>query len=122
MTGNVYFTQYLRPNGRKKLLTIELPAPVVTKADFILSHGFKFEAEVLIPGQISFTVSDEDGDYFFKICDNGPGVKAAVEYLIMSFDVPTALEQRRQNRDSEPNLLHLDSWESILPDSMPLRR
>lgn len=99
MTGRVYFTQYLRPDGRATPVAIELPSPVVTKADFILRHGFKFEVEVLTTGQVSFTVSDEDGDYAFKICENGPGVKAAVEHLIMSFDVPTALEQRAQNND-----------------------
>lgn len=94
-TGNVYFIQYLRPSGTPTPVAIEMPAPVVTKADFIRSHGFRFEAEVLTTGQVSFTVSDEDGDYAFEICDNRPGVKAAVEYLIMGFDVAAGIAQRK---------------------------
>lgn len=93
----IYFTQYLRPNGRKQIVAIDRPAHVVSKADFIKSHGFRFEIEELMTGQVSMTISDDDGDYAIRTCANGPDVPVNVDLLILEFDIPKALKHRASN-------------------------
>ncbi|QIG73291.1 hypothetical protein EVC02_070 [Rhizobium phage RHph_N17] len=95
---NIYFTQYLRPNGRKEIVQIDRPDAVVKKADNISSHGFRFECEVLTTGDISLTISDEWGDYAFELCPNGPAVPTSVDKLILEFDVARALTAREINK------------------------
>ncbi|AGC35744.1 hypothetical protein ACP46_gp59 [Rhizobium phage RHEph06] len=95
---NVYFTQYLRPDGRKQIISIDRPAHVVAKADHILSHGFRFECEELTTGEVSLTISDDWGDYAFELCANGPAVPASVDKLILEFDVARALTARAINK------------------------
>jgi hypothetical protein len=87
------FTQYLRPDGRPKSIVIERPEPVAEKAKRILDAGFRFECEVLSTGDVSFAVSDDDGDHAFEICRNGPDVLAAVDRLILGFDPVKAASQ-----------------------------
>ena len=95
MNNRVYFIQYLRPNGRRTRTFIECPPPVVTKADFILRHKFRFEIEQLTTGQIHMTISDEHADYAYAICNNNEEVPANVNHMILSFDVPKALKHRK---------------------------
>lgn len=94
MTRSIPFIQYLRPNGRKQAVSIERSAHVVTRADFIRDHGFRFEIEELMTGQVHMTISDDNGDYSSKICDNGPDVPATVDAMILNFDVPAAIKRR----------------------------
>jgi len=95
---NIYFTQYLRPNGRKQPVSIDRPGPVVARADHIVSHGFRFECEELHNGMVSLTISDDYGDYAFELCPNGPGVPESVDKLIIGFDVAQALSIRKINK------------------------
>lgn len=94
----IYFTQYLRPDGRKQIISIDRPAMVVAKADHILSHGFVFEAEVLTTEQVSLTISDAWGDYAFQLAPNDPAVPSSVGKLILEFDVARALAARKINQ------------------------
>jgi hypothetical protein len=90
----VPFVQYLRPNGRKMMTHIERPLAVANKALDILAAGFVLESEVLMTGDASFSIGDDDGDYAIEICKNGPDVLAAVDRLIMDFDIKAALIDR----------------------------
>lgn len=72
---------------------------MVARADFILRHGFRFECEQLTTGDVSLTISDDDGDYAFQVVPNGSDVPGAVDRLVLEFDVPAALKQRKENRD-----------------------
>lgn len=90
----IVFIQYLRPNGRKQFVQIERPDPVVVKADFIRLHGFRFEIEELMTGQVSMTISDDDNDYAICVCDNGPEVPKSVDDLILEFNVAAAIKQK----------------------------
>ena len=93
---NIYFTQFLRPDGRKVPVSIDRPPHIVTAADFIRSHGFKFEIEELSTGHASMTISDEHDDYHRKICVNGPAVPATVDELVTTFDLAAALKRRKE--------------------------
>ena len=95
---NIYFTQFLRPNGRKQTIMIDRPDPVVTKADSIAGHGFRFEREELHGTTVSLTISDDWGDYAFQLTPNGPGIPDAVDTLILEFDVAQALKARKINQ------------------------
>lgn len=95
---NVLFTQYLRPNGRRTHVMIDRPDYIAKAADFIRAQGFRFEMEELSDGvTVSMTISDDDGDYHFKVCQNGPGIPASVDELIKTFDMAKAKKQREQN-------------------------
>lgn len=84
--SNIPFTQYLRPDGRKRVVSIDLPDAVAQRAALIIEKGLVFECEELSTGQVSFTITDpREGDLDIRICMNGPDVPETVEKLIMEF-------------------------------------
>lgn len=90
-TGEIRFTQYMRPDGRPKPIVIERPMPVVQKSERIRDAGLAFEAEVLLSGQVSMTITSDEADLDCVVCDNGPDVLAAVDSMILGFDIEAAL-------------------------------
>jgi len=93
----VEFTQYMLPDGEKKPIQIHVPMDLQVKATEINKRGYKFEAEVLRTGEVSFTVADPKlgDDIEIEICPNGPGVMEAVHRLIArAYDLVTSLNVR----------------------------
>lgn len=89
MTESKYtipFTQYLRPNGRKRRVESPVTKEVAMKAKAMLNAGMRFECEELSTGVVSLTVVDmvdgEEDDVAMELVPNGPGVPSAVEKLI----------------------------------------
>lgn len=82
------FTQYLRPHGRSKPVTIERPEDIERLARVLIDGGCRFECEELQTGDVSFTVEVCDrGEYIplsGEVCANGPDVPAAVDRLVVS--------------------------------------
>lgn len=78
------FTQYLRPDGRKRAVSIERPAEVVEVAHRLITAGYRFECEELATGHVSLTVVDphDEGDIAIQVVPNGPEVPNAVDRLI----------------------------------------
>lgn len=91
---NIYFTQYLRPSGRPAVVSIWRGDDIAAKADSIMRQGFRFETEVLMTGQVSFTISDDDDDYAIEVCDNGTNVPLTVDKLILDFNLADAIKKR----------------------------
>ena len=89
---DIPFTQYLRPDGRRRYTTIDRPSHVAAKAAEILAAGFRFECEEMMSGQVSLTIGDDDGDYAIEVVPNGPAVPDAVDRLILKFD-PSAVKK-----------------------------
>jgi hypothetical protein len=86
--GEIKFTQYLRPNGEKRDVTIERPDVVSDIAKRIIAAGYVLECEVLSDEQTcSFTIGDprEEIDVAIELCPNGPKVPVAVDKLITEF-------------------------------------
>lgn len=84
------FTQFIRPNGRRKLVHIERPPEIEAKAQQIIDSGLRFECEHLgvPPGlpDISLTITHPQKGYLaIELCCNGPAVPLAVDKLIMEF-------------------------------------
>ena len=86
----VKFTQYLRPDGRRKMITLQVPDHVGEMAAKIFAAGYHFDAEILMDEKTcSFTCEpnepDEDGNdepISMELVDNGPGVGEAIHRLI----------------------------------------
>jgi len=81
---SIPFTQFLRPDGRRKDVTIDMPADVEAQAHELIEAGYRFEIEELTTGEIfmTCTTGKDDDPYFNDLCDNGPGVRASVADLV----------------------------------------
>lgn len=78
----VPFTQYVRPNGRKREVSIEVNDTLAPMVQAIIAKGLRFECEVLSTGVISLSISNGEEDITGVLVDNGPGVRLAVERMI----------------------------------------
>lgn len=86
LMAEIPFTQFLRPDGRQMVVTIERPAEIAAKAEKIMARGLRFECEHLTTGHVSLTIADDDGDHAIEVVENGPEVPAAVDRLISQFE------------------------------------
>ena len=80
------FTQYLRPDGRKRPVSIEMSEEIESEAQAFIEDGGWFEVEELMTGHASLTacrvVDDEPQDIAIRVVPNGPGIDTAVEELV----------------------------------------
>jgi hypothetical protein len=90
--ADITFTQFLRPFGRPTPVSINRPDDISSKAVEIRERGFRFECEELWTGEVSLTISNDDGDHDIEVVPNGPDVPAAVDRMISRFHV--ALHQQ----------------------------
>jgi predicted hotdog family 3-hydroxylacyl-ACP dehydratase len=84
------FTQFLRPDGRRRAVEFAGSAEIEAMAQAFIARGGWFECEELNTGQASLTacalVDDEPQDVAGQIVMNGPEVPAAVERLVREAD------------------------------------
>jgi hypothetical protein len=83
----ISFTQYLRPDGRRKEGGFDRPEEIEELAKGLQARGVYFDAEVLRTGQVSLTAEREDDDgevdlLAIEVVANGPGIGQAVDRLI----------------------------------------
>lgn len=91
MAGEIPFTQFLRPNGRRRDVSIEVADDVASKARELIGQGLSFECEELMTGEVSLTITDpEEGDLDIRVRPNGPGIREAVEDMVRGFDLEAA--------------------------------
>ena len=82
------FTQFLRPDGERRDVTIDRPPEVEAAALRLFEAGCRFEIEVLRTLEVSMEVvgpADLDGDrpsLASLVVANGPGVPEAVDLLV----------------------------------------
>lgn len=93
------FTQYVLPHGRQKEITIDRSAEIEAVAMQFLYSGGKFEAEVLLSGEISLTACKDGEDIDIEICPNGPGVGEAVDRLIRRLPASHASAESTHSTD-----------------------
>lgn len=86
MSIGIPFTQYLRPDGRKRPAEIEMPDDIEALAFAFIERGGWFEVEELTTGHASLTachiVDGEPQDIAIRVVENGPPVVPAVEALV----------------------------------------
>ena len=85
---SIEFTQYLRPNGMKRTIYIDLGEKYNELGQGIIDMGMFFEIEELSNGLISMTISDGDEDLIIEICENNSEVKETVKKMIDRFIDP----------------------------------
>ena len=81
---DVPFTQYIRPNGRKRECVVSCPDTLRTNVQAIIDRGWRFEAEVLTTDEVSLTVFDPETEtnMAIQVGPNGSNVKRMVRELI----------------------------------------
>jgi hypothetical protein len=81
------FTQFLRPDGHRRLINIQRPDAIEQKAVALLRARARLEAEILTTGEVSLTVEMDDSNgecvtLAHEIGANGPNVPGMVDILI----------------------------------------
>ena len=99
---DIEFTQYVLPHGRRKPVSIDRPQPIFDKAQEIIANGYCFECEILTTGHVSVTIADpeEELDVAIKVVGNDSAVPAAIDEMIMEFNVAEALTARERGYPS----------------------
>lgn len=82
MNKPIQFTQFMRPDGRRKPVTIDRPEEVADKAALVIEAGGRFAVEHAWTGHASFTCEWRDQDIAIKVCENGPAVLDAVDRVV----------------------------------------
>jgi pyruvate formate-lyase activating enzyme-like uncharacterized protein len=79
--------QYLRPNGKTMLGTVEIGDEYEEAYRRMEGNGLRLESEVLTTGEVAITISDmcrgEDVD--IEVVTNGPEVITAIETLLARY-------------------------------------
>ena len=78
------FTQYLRPDGRKRAVEFDVIGNVAEKAKAIIDHGWIFEVEELTTLEASLTVFDPESEVnvAIEVVRNGPPIVPAIDRII----------------------------------------
>ena len=74
--------QFLMPDGRQKEITTELPDECEGLYRNMLECGCRFEAEVLTTGEVSVTISDDEGDVDIVLSKNCPDVQGGMAAML----------------------------------------
>jgi len=87
---SIPFTQFLRPDGRRRFVEIELEDFVEHAAHEIIEKGGRFTVEELVDGTVSLACEfkvpsedDEERDITIEVCPNGPAVPEAAKKMIL---------------------------------------
>ena len=78
------FTQYLRPDGRRRPLSVTVSEELGALAHELLEKGFHFDIEELQTGMVSMTCEKGEIVAGHEICPNGPGIDGFIEKLVRS--------------------------------------
>lgn len=92
--------QYLRPYGRPRDMTTEVPesAEALRGYDELAAGGCRLTAEVLMTGQASLTIEDlgREFDDSIRVVENGPAVPEAIVELLSAFRADQANSRRAE--------------------------
>jgi len=83
---DIPFTQFVRPDGKRRATVIDMPAEVELLARCFIEAGGSYTSELVYAGVVSFcaefTLEGERQDVVSVVGPNGPGVEEAVERLV----------------------------------------
>ncbi len=82
MTVPVTFTQFLRPDGRRQSITIDMPDDVGPLVAELTAAGWKLEIEVLREGSVHADVCNSEEQLAVVVVPNGPEVPGAIETML----------------------------------------
>lgn len=79
---SIAMTQYLRPHGRPRAVTVDRPEEIERLAVEAQRAGVVFELEELMTGEVSITAERGEEDIAIEVVPNGPGVAEAVDRVV----------------------------------------
>lgn len=79
---SIPFTQFMRPDGREKPVTVNRPSDVEILAGKVVEVGGRFTIEELMTGAVSVACEYDENDVACEIVPNGPQVPGAVDRVI----------------------------------------
>lgn len=86
---SIPFTQYLRPDGRKRDIAIDRTDDIEGMAETFIQSGGRYEAEELRNGMVSLTAVhrlrgwDDTRDVCLELCMNDATIPAHVDKLVV---------------------------------------
>lgn len=89
-------TQYMRPDGHPVTIYGKLPVDLRGKVSDLRLNGLTFGAEVLMTGDVSFTIEDleQGADAAIMVCPNAPDSVEMFEAMVREFDLAAYLAAR----------------------------
>ncbi len=75
--------QYMRPDGRMKQVTAQLPDQYIDAYNEMTDAGFWFEAEVLQSSQVAISIANDVSDVDGVLVENGPGISGGMEDMLL---------------------------------------
>jgi hypothetical protein len=79
---SIQFTQFLRPDGRRAPVEIDMSEEVESLADTLVKAGCRFEIEELTTGMVNMECMLGYECICGELCPNGPAVPNKVESLV----------------------------------------
>jgi len=79
---SIPFTQFLRPDGRRVPVEIDVSDEVESLAEILVKAGCRFEIEELSTGMVNMECMLAECCICGELCPNGPQVPGAVEKLV----------------------------------------
>ena len=90
MTWQIPFTEYMLPNGRRKINHyITEDEEVFSKALQLIGANYSFTVELLRTGEVSVCIVDnqEEEDVVIKVARNNAELVATVDAMILGFHI-----------------------------------
>lgn len=79
---DVVFTQFLRPNGKRRLVWVGVSPELKAQAEDLIAEGFRFECEELPTGKVFLDCCDAEYQLANALVEQGPPIPIAVAELI----------------------------------------
>lgn len=77
-------TQFLRPDGRQKKFTVEMPDELHEPYVDMVNSGCRLEAEVISTGEVSVTVTSDEADVDIRVTRNDDSVVTALKEMLQA--------------------------------------
>jgi len=93
-------TQFLRPTGRVRACTVDLPLLAKHGYDAMHDAGCRLTAEELTTGEVSLCIEEPGlGDFDICLTPNGPEVRSNLVAMLSRFDASRFAHWAKDRRD-----------------------
>lgn len=82
-------TQFMRPDGRRKPIVLQIPDDCEAKVKELQACGCEITCEQMMNGQAVQYISHNEGDFAIEMSSSGKDADAALLKMIRGFDTAT---------------------------------
>ncbi len=83
---NLTVTQFMRPDGRRKAISLVIPDDCQAKVKEFQACGCEITCEQMMDGRAVQYISHDEGDFALEISSSGKDADAALLKMIRAFD------------------------------------